>query len=80
MLDAIPASLSPAGGICPVTTGVISGGGEGVQPVGSPGVEISVGLVIGRSGPPKEVSKSTGCSKGEFITLKSGFHLKWMMG
>ena len=42
-LAAIPAGGRPAGGTCPVTTVVISGGGKGDQPAGSPEVKVLVG-------------------------------------
>ena len=42
-LAAIPAGERPAGGTCPVAAVVISGGGKGDQPAGSPDVNVSVG-------------------------------------
>jgi hypothetical protein len=50
MLAVNPMSESPIGGNCPVATVVLSGGGKGDQPVGSPEVNVFVaGCKPGRS-------------------------------
>jgi hypothetical protein len=79
-LAVIPAGGRPAGGTCPVATVVISGAGEGDQPVESPEVKVSVGWAKAWSDPPKEASNSTGCSKGELIAPKRGSHRKRIGG
>lgn len=56
-LVTVPAGESPAGGGCPATTVVISGGGKGDQPAGSPEVNVS--------GSDREASNLAGCSGSE---------------
>jgi hypothetical protein len=53
-LVTVPAGESPVGGGCPATTVVISGGGKGDQPAGSPDVKVSVS--------DREASNLAGCS------------------
>ena len=56
-LVTVPAGESPVGGGCPATTVVISGGGKGDQPAGSPEVNVSVS--------DREASNLAGCSGSE---------------
>jgi len=64
MLADVLAGVSPAGENCPVATVVISGGGKGDQPVGSPEVKVSVGWES-PVGSAREASNSAGRSKCE---------------
>ena len=56
-LVTVPAGASPVGGGCPAAAVVISGGGEGDQPAGSPEVNVSVS--------DREASNLAGCSGSE---------------
>ena len=56
-LVTVPAGASPAGGGCPATIVVISGGGKGDRPAGSPEVKVS--------GSDREASNLAGCSGSE---------------
>jgi hypothetical protein len=56
-LVTVPAGESPVGGGCPAATVVISGGGEGDRPTGSPEVKVS--------GSDREASNLAGCSESE---------------
>jgi hypothetical protein len=82
MLADVLAGVSPAGGNCPVATVVISGGGKGDQPVGSPEVKVSVGWGS-PVGSAREASNSTGRSKCEPVKprnispTRSGWWDRW---
>jgi hypothetical protein len=81
MLAAVPVGESPAGGTCPVTTVVISGGGKGDRPVESPEVKSPVGWEKDPVRSAKGASNSTGRSEGaNQEATKSPSHLKRMMG
>jgi hypothetical protein len=56
-LVTVPAGASPAGGGCPAAIVVISGGGKGDRPAGSPEVKVS--------GSDREASNLAGCSGSE---------------
>jgi hypothetical protein len=82
MLADVLAGVSPAGGNCPVATVVISGGGKGDQPVGSPEVKVSVGWGS-PVGSAREASNSTGRSRCEPVKprnispTRSGWWDRW---
>ena len=82
MLADVLAGVSPAGGNCPVATVVISGGGKGDQPVGSPEVKVSVGRGS-PVGSAREASNSVGCSTCEpekprkISPTRSGWWDRW---
>ena len=56
-LVTVPAGVSPAGGGCPAAIVVISGGGKGDRPAGSPEVKVS--------GSDRKASNLAGCSGSE---------------
>ena len=65
MLVGVLTGANPASGTCPVAAVVISGDGEGDQPVESPEVKVLVGRMRIWSAPNRRASKAAGRSASE---------------